>query len=71
LTGERIGDEPDPSFVVFVEDFGLAVNQGNTFTYVHYWSELSTWGNDVPPQFGEAVSIPKGRTLVVDVDRVP
>jgi hypothetical protein len=49
----------------------LAATQGNTFRYVSYWSDTSTWGNDAPPQFGEAVVIPKGRTLLVDVDRVP
>jgi hypothetical protein len=71
LTGKRIGDEPNPSFVIFVEDRGLAANKGNTFTYVQYWSEPSTWGNDAPPQYLEAVYIPPGRTLLVDVDSVP
>lgn len=44
---------------------------GRTFTYVSYWSNPLTWGGDVPPQQGEAVSIPKGRALLVDVDTVP
>ena len=69
--GSRPGDQPNPSLVVFVTAKGLAANQGNTFTYVQYWSESSTWGGDAPPQFGEAVSIPVGRTLLVDVDAVP
>jgi hypothetical protein len=39
--------------------------------YVSYWSNPITWGGDAPPQFGEAISIPKGRSLLVDVDKVP
>jgi hypothetical protein len=56
---------------VFVEGSGLAATQGNTFHYAQYWSEPSTWGYDLPPQEGEAVQIPAGRTLLVDVDVVP
>ena len=70
-TGPRPGDQPNPSFVVSVEDQGLAANQGNTFRYVSKWSNPATWGGDAPPQFGEAISIPKGRSLLVDVDKVP
>ena len=50
---------------------GLAANLGNTFRYVSYWSEPATWGGDAPPQFGEAIQIPAGRSLLVDVDKVP
>ena len=39
--------------------------------YVSLWSNPITWGGDAPPQFGEAISIPKGRSLLVDVDKVP
>ena len=70
-TGSRPGDQPNPSFKVMVANKGLAATQGNTFRYVQYWSDTTTWGNDAPPQFGEAVVIPKGRTLLVDVDKVP
>jgi hypothetical protein len=55
LTGSRPGDQPNPSFVVFVDGSGIAATQGNTFHYVQYWSEPSTWGYDLPPQEGEAV----------------
>jgi hypothetical protein len=71
LTGPRPGDQPNSSFVVFVAGAGNAATQGNTFHYVQYWSEPSTWGYDLPPQAGEAVQIPVGRTLLVDVDIVP
>ena len=30
-----------------------------------------TWGNDIPPLEGEAVEIPSGQHLLVDVQRVP
>ena len=48
-SGVRLGDEPNPSFIVKINNQGLAATQGNTFTYVQYWSEASTWGNDAPP----------------------
>lgn len=70
-TGARPGDEKNPSFVVNVEGRGLAANQGNTFRYVNYWSNPLTWNNDAPPQLYEAISIPEGRSLLVDVDSVP
>jgi len=70
-TGSRPGDQKNPTFVVNVAGQGLAANQGNTFRYVSYWSNPLTWGNDAPPQFGEAISIPAGRSLLVDVNSVP
>ena len=54
-TGKRPGDDPNPSVLVSVAGYGNAATQGNTFTYVQYWSEPSTWGYDAPPQFGEAI----------------
>lgn len=70
-TGARPGkDQPDNFFIVETNN-GIAVNLGATFKYVSYWSNPLTWGNDAPPQFGEAIQIPKGRTLFVDVDSVP
>lgn len=71
MTGKRIGDYPNPSFQIYSKERGFAANKGNTFTYVQYWSEASTWGKDAPPQYLEAVYIPAGRTLLVDVDSVP
>ena len=32
------------------------------------WSDKETWGNDIPPLAGEAVEIPSGQHLLVDVD---
>lgn len=70
-TGARPGDETNPSFVVSVAGKGLAANQGNSFRYVNYWSNPLTWNNDAPPQLYEALSIPAGRSLLVDVSSVP
>ena len=70
-TGSKPNEEGDPSVEVLVEDRGLATTGGKIFRYVSYWSEASTWGNDAPPQYGEAVSIPKGRNLLVDSKMVP
>lgn len=70
-TGKKPKEEGDPSVEVTVENRGLATTGGKLFRYVSYWSETSTWGNDAPPQYGEAVSIPKGRNLLVDSTKVP
>ena len=70
-TGDKPKEEGDPSVDIFVTGRGLAVTGGNIFRYVSFWSESTTWGGDAPPQFGEAVLIPKGRNLLVDVDSVP
>lgn len=70
-TGARPGDYPNPYFEVHVDGKGCAANMGKNFRYVSYWSNPDTWGGDAPPAFGEAVSIPEGRSLLVDVDSVP
>jgi hypothetical protein len=38
---------------------------------VKRWSDVETWGFDAPPLEGEAVSIPAGMHLLVDVDSTP
>ena len=35
------------------------------------WSQRETWGNDLLPIEREAVEIPSGQHLLVDVDEVP
>lgn len=34
--------------------------------YVMRWSDIRTWGTDMPPVDGDIVSVPKGMTLLVD-----
>jgi hypothetical protein len=33
-TGQRPGDDPNPSVVISINNNGVAATQGNTFTYV-------------------------------------
>lgn len=34
--------------------------------YVMRWSDIRTWGTDLPPVEGDLVYVPKGMTLLVD-----
>ena len=45
--------------------------KGLTYTYVARWSDTDTWGGDFIPGEGDAVEIPSGRALLVDVDSTP
>lgn len=36
------------------------------FEYVLRWSDIRTWGTDMPPEEGDLVYVPKGMTLFVD-----
>jgi len=38
---------------------------------VSKWSDSETWGGDLAPRDGEAVSIPKGQHLLFDIDASP
>ena len=37
-----------------------------TFEYVLRWSDIRTWGTDMPPIDGDLVYVPKGMNLLVD-----
>jgi hypothetical protein len=50
---------------------GYVATQGLIFRYVNYWSEPLTWGGEFAPIEGDMVYIPKGLTLLVDVDSTP
>jgi len=60
-----------PISVVNVKGSGDAATNALLFRYVSKWSETATWGNDNLPVAGDAVSIPKGRHLLVDVASTP
>jgi hypothetical protein len=47
---------------------GYASMQELKYNYANYWSDLDTWSGEYIPQDGDTVSIPKGQTLLVDVD---
>ena len=34
ITGQRPGDDPNPSVIIAINNNGVAATQGNTFTYV-------------------------------------
>jgi hypothetical protein len=38
------------------------------FTYVLKWSDIRTWGTDLPPVDGDLVYVPPNQTLLVDQD---
>lgn len=63
---------PDtPKLEIFIEGLGLVATKGKVFMYISRWSDDQTWGYDLSPQEGEAVNIPKGLHLLVDVDSTP
>ena len=60
-----------PRLVINIDGFGNVATLGKTFLYVSKWSDPETWGNDLPPQEGEAVSVPKGQHLLFDLPKSP
>lgn len=38
------------------------------FTYVLKWSDVRTWGTDLPPVDGDLIYVPQGQVLLIDVD---
>lgn len=70
------GDRPfveglQPKLSIFVEGKGYAATRGQVYRYVSKWSDKRTWGNDLLPVEGEALVIPAGQHLLVDVPVVP
>ena len=62
--------KPDtPRLVINIAGFGNVATMGKTVLYVSKWSDAQTWGNDLPPQDGEAVQVPKGQHLLYDIDK--
>ena len=59
-----------PSLVITLDD-GQVATKGLTYMYVARWSDTDTWGGDFIPGEGDAVEIPVGRALLVDVDSTP
>jgi len=60
-----------PKLEIFITGKGLVATKGQTFLYVSKWSDSATWGGDLPPREGEAVSVPKGQHLLFDIDKSP
>jgi len=57
--------------VIYQEGKGYVATKGKTFLYISRWSDSQTWGGDLAPREGEAVSIPKGLHLLFDIDASP
>lgn len=60
-----------PSLVIDIDGFGNVATQGLLYRYVGLWSDKTTWGGDILPEEGDAIEIPVGRSLLVDVDSTP
>lgn len=58
----------EPKLEIYINEVGLVATRGLVYRYVSRWSETATWGGDIPPLENEAVEIPSGRHLLVDVN---
>ena len=61
----------EPSLVIKIDGMGYVATKGKVFRYVSRWSDAQTWDYDLSPQEGEAVNVPKGLHLLVDIDHSP
>ena len=61
----------EPTLKIDIDGVGSVATRGLVYRYVSRWSDKETWGNDIPPLAGEAVEIPSGQHLLVDVQNVP
>jgi len=61
----------EPKLEIYIEGMGLVATKGKVFRYISRWSDDQTWGYDLSPREGEAVNIPKGLHLLVDIDSTP
>jgi hypothetical protein len=62
--GSRLSLPPYNSFVVQVGSVNAIIYQ--SFSYVLRWSDIRTWGTDLPPVDGDLVYVPPGMNLLVD-----
>lgn len=73
-TGARPTINSNPSTILTFSGAtqnGHASMQTFSYKYANYWSDLDTWSGEYIPQDGNSVIIPKGQTLIVDVDSTP
>lgn len=70
-TASRPGLFANPTFEINIAGKGRVATQGNVFRYVNYWSDTVTWGGEFAPIKGDLVYIPKGLSLLVDVNETP
>jgi len=70
-TSSRADTTDAPTIKINIAGTGDVATNGLMFRYVKRWSDPETWGMDAPPLLGEAVHIPSGMHLLVDVDETP
>ena len=58
----------EPTLSINIAGVGNVATRGLVYRYVSRWSDKETWGNDIPPLEGEAVEIPSGQHLLVDMN---
>ena len=61
----------EPKLVIHIDGVGNVATKGMVYRYVSRWSDDQTWNYDLSPQDGDAVNIPKGLHLLVDIDASP
>lgn len=66
VTGPRLQLPQSNSFSVTFGNKNAVLNA--EFLYVMRWSDIRTWGTDLPPVEGDIVYVPQGMTLYVDQD---
>jgi hypothetical protein len=71
LTNKRPGLYPNPTLDIKIAGKGSVATQGLIFRYVNRWSEPLTWGGEFAPIDGDMVYVPKGLSLLVDIDSSP
>jgi hypothetical protein len=65
-TGSRLFLPSSNTFIVTIGNNVAIIN--DQFEYVMRWSDIRTWGTDLPPVEGDLVYVPQGMTLYVDQD---
>lgn len=66
VTGQRLNMPSVNTFDVILGPHKAIIN--DKFEYVMRWSDIRTWGTDLPPVEGDLVYVPQGMTLLVDQD---
>lgn len=62
--GARLALPKTNSFIVKIGNCNAIIQQ--QFIYVMRWSDIRTWGTDMPPIDGDLVFVPAGMNLLVD-----
>ena len=71
MTSDKPYVPGNPTLDIKIGTAGSVATHGRVYRYISRWSDKMTWGNDIPPLEGEAVNIPSGRQLLVDVPSTP